>query len=64
MGNAYLYSIPSYTEKKIPTENAHLHIKPGLIRRSSLPNLQKSNVEKLPNSAQLRLGQYIVYIGC
>ncbi|GET66980.1 WD40 repeat-like protein [Rhizophagus irregularis] len=54
MGNAYLYSIPSFTEKKIPTENAHLHIKPGLIRRSSLPNLQKSNVEKMPNSAQLR----------
>ncbi|GES77357.1 WD40 repeat-like protein [Rhizophagus clarus] len=54
MGSAYLYSIPSYTEKKIAAENAHLHIKPSLIRRSSLPNLQKSNVEKLPNSAQLR----------
>ncbi|CAG8513662.1 17229_t:CDS:10, partial [Funneliformis caledonium] len=50
IGDAYLYSIPSYTERKFPPENAHLHIKPGLIRRSSLPNLQKVNVNKLPNS--------------
>ncbi|RIA87577.1 WD40-repeat-containing domain protein [Glomus cerebriforme] len=52
-GNAYLYSIPS-TERKFSPENAHLHIKPSLIRRSSLPNLQKSIVEKLPNSTQSR----------
>ena len=66
MGDAYLYSIPSYTERKIPPENAHLHMKPSLIRRSSLPNLQKSSVDKLPNSAQLRLGTiyYRVYFGC
>ncbi|CAI2168335.1 5427_t:CDS:10 [Funneliformis geosporum] len=50
IGDAYLYSIPSYAERKFPPESAHLHIKPGLIRRSSLPNLQKANVNKLPNS--------------
>ncbi|CAG8708005.1 2792_t:CDS:10, partial [Acaulospora colombiana] len=44
-GHAFLYSVPC-AERKYPSENSHLLAKPGLIRRSSMPNLQKFNVEK------------------
>ncbi|CAG8449148.1 16598_t:CDS:10 [Acaulospora morrowiae] len=52
-GDAFLYSIPT-VERKYPSENGHLLTKPGLIRRSSMPNLQKSNGEKLLTSVYSR----------
>lgn len=60
-GDAHLYSI-TCTPRKYPSENGHLPMNPGFIpRRSSLPDLKKTNKEKLsiPGHAKPKLVESI-----
>ncbi|RHZ79438.1 hypothetical protein Glove_146g51 [Diversispora epigaea] len=52
-GDSFVYSIPS-VERRFPLENGHILAKPGIIRRSSMPNLPRTNVEKFVTPVHTR----------